>query len=246
MTTLHKWKFNSSTTLFFCVVLAISFALMRALGILGSAHFKFLLPLGFVLMAIVPWALLTREGWVDIGFVKPIRSSIFLNAVLYGAGASLVCFVIGIGLFGVSADNWYVSIAHNFRLSVIGHFSVMQLYLMFTIPSLIFSPIGEEIFFRGVLQDALEERFSAQTSTWIESLLFGFVHLCHHGIVIAATGVSFLFWSAPIWFVLMVMVALMFAHLRKRSQSLYPAIVSHMAFNFVMCTVIFLVLWPVD
>ena len=39
-------------------------------------------------------------------------------------------------------------------------------------------------------------------------------------------------------------VAHLFAWLRKRSESLYPAIAAHAAFNFVMGTCIFLALWP--
>ena len=40
----------------------------------------------------------------------------------------------------------------------------ITLHLVFTIPALLFSPIGEEIFFRGFLQQALQTRFGTALS----------------------------------------------------------------------------------
>ncbi len=216
------------------------------MGALGPPNLRLLLPLGFVLMAISPWILLTRDGRREIGLKNPVRPSIYLRSCLFGAAAALACFFIGLALFGKGADNWFVSVAASFGRSVDVKLPVLQLYLMFTLASMTFSPIGEEIFFRGLLQRALEERFSARTSTWIECAVFGLVHLCHHGIVVGAAGVTLLPRSALLWFVLMFLVAQLFAWLRKHSESLYPAIASHAAFNFAMGTLIFLALWPVN
>lgn len=69
-------------------------------------------------------------------------------------------------------------------------FSMLTLHLVFTLPALLFSPIGEEIFFRGMLQRALEQRFSTRASTMLECAAFGLVHLCHHGLVVGVTGWS--------------------------------------------------------
>jgi len=105
------------------------------------------------------------------------------------------------------------------------------------------SPLGEEIFFRGFLQRALEMRFSARQSTHIEAALFGLVHLCHHGLVASAAGLSLRAGSGAMWVALMFCTAWMFAWLRKRGDSLVPAIVSHAAFNATMNVFIFAVLW---
>lgn len=238
------WKLDATTAFVLSMALAIVFACMRATGTLGPPNLRFLLPLGFVVMALSPWALLTREGRCEIGLKKSVRPAVYLHSGLAGAAAALACFLVGLALFGTGADNWFVTIATSFGRTVNTGLPVWQLYLMFTVTSMIFSPFGEEIFFRGMLQRALEERFSVRTSTWLECLAFGFVHLCHHGVVLGASGLMLLPRSAPIWFVLMVLVAHLFAWLRKRSESLYPAIAAHAAFNFVMGTCIFLALWP--
>lgn len=240
-----SWKFSAATAFSLAIILSLIFASMRAIGNLGPPMLRPLLPLGFVLMAVSPWLLLTAEGRRQIGFCKPARPAIYLQAILLGAAASFICFLIGYGLFGTGMDNWYVSIAANFSQTVPATLSTLQLFLMFTIASMIFSPIGEEIFFRGLLQRALEDRFSERTSTWIESVAFGLVHLCHHGLVVGAAGFTLLPRSAPTWFALMVLSALLFAWLRKRSGSLYPAMAAHVAFNFTMGCCIFVGLWPV-
>jgi len=68
-------------------------------------------------------------------------------------------------LFGTSQNNWFISVANNYvnTLDTTG-FSTARLHLTFTLPAVIFSPIGEEIFFRGVLQRTLEEYLSVTRS----------------------------------------------------------------------------------
>jgi membrane protease YdiL (CAAX protease family) len=120
---------------------------------------------------------------------------------------------------------------------------VARLHLVFTIPAMIFSPIGEEIFFRGFLQYALERRFTERASTNAECAAFGLVHLCHHGLMLTALGFALRPISGGLWVVLMFGAARLFAYLRKRSGSLLPAIVAHICFNLVMNLTIFGFLW---
>jgi len=72
---------------------------------------------------------------------------------------------------------------------------------------------------------------------------FGIVHLCHHGLALGAAGVTIRPFSGALWVVLMFLVALLFAEIRKRSGSLFSAMASHAAFNATMNFVIFAFLW---
>ena len=164
---------------------------------------------------------------------------------MLGASAAAGCFAAGVLAFGSSEDNWFVSIARNYR-DTIPHqgLTTPQLFLVATLPALLFSPIGEEIFFRGLLQRALEERFSLRASTCIEALLFGLVHLCHHGLLATSAGIRLLPLSGALWVALMFCVALLFAWLRQRSGSLLPAMAAHASFNLAMNVCIFVALWP--
>jgi hypothetical protein len=114
---------------------------------------------------------------------------------------------------------------------------------MFTIPAMIFSPIGEEIFFRGVLQRALETKFSARLSTIVESGWFGAAHLIHHGLLLTAAGLSFRPVSGLLWLLLMTLLSLVFSALRKAGNSVVPAVIAHSAFNATMNFFIFGYLW---
>ena len=226
------------------VALAVAFASMRAIGVLGPRGLRWLLPLGFTFMALTPYLLLDAAGRREMGLRRPAAARIYLTAVVAGAAAALACFALGYALFGSGVDNWFVTIANNYRQMVdTTGWTMARMHLFFTVPAMIFSPIGEEIFFRGYLQYALEQRFSARTSTIAECAAFGVVHICHHGLLLTAAGLAFRPVSGPIWMLLMFGVAWLFAYLRKTSGSLLPAIAAHTCFNLVMNLTIFGFLW---
>ena len=59
-------------------------------------------------------------------------------------------------LFGRTADNWFVSIATNYRgIMNTANMDLLRLQPDFHDSGDSFSPIGEEIFFRGFLQQTL-------------------------------------------------------------------------------------------
>ena len=103
-----------------------------------------------------------------------------------------------------------------------------------TIPSLIFSPIGEEIFFRGFLQQATEERWDHRTGLIVDAGWFAAVHLFHHGIVRIDGEIQVFPLSGAIWMALIFGTGVLFATLRRRTGSLVAPILSHAAFNLTM------------
>jgi membrane protease YdiL (CAAX protease family) len=226
------------------IAFAALFAAMRFVGVLGPLNLRWVLPLGFTIMALLPFLLLTRPQRREMGLkILGVRRG-YLIGIVGGAAAAFACFALGTALFGSGEDNWFVSIANNYRrqMDTTG-WDLLRLHLVFTIPPLIFSPIGEEIFFRGYLQYALERRFSARVSTVAECAAFAVIHLCHHGLYFTAAGLSLRPLSGAIWMVLTFGAAMLFAWLRKYSGSLLPAIVSHAVFNLVMNVTIIEYLW---
>lgn len=234
-----------ATGLALVLPLALAFAAMRGIGALGPTGLRWLLPLGFVLMMLSPWLLLDAAGRRRIGLRRPDRWRGVVPALALGALAALLCGVLGLALFDRSADHWFVGIADGYRQTFdTSHLGLVMLYLVFTAPALLFSPIGEEIFFRGLLQDALERRFGDRIATTLECAAFGVVHLCHHGLFVAASGALALRpASGAVWMLLMFATAWLFAAIRRRSGSLYPAMAAHAAFNAAMNAFIFGVLW---
>jgi uncharacterized protein len=223
------------------VLLFIAFAAMRGFSMLGPSIAQPLLPLSFVLMMAVPFVLLNRADRTSIGLKRCTSYQPYLVALVLGSMAALLCYVIGAYLFQLTHDNWYVTIkTYYLNNSVYSSASpIWKTFLIFTIPALLFSPIGEEIFFRGFLQESLRLNFTERRSTLIECTSFGIIHLCHHGLVNHHGKTIFLPLSGLIWATLMASVAFMFIQLRNHSGSLYPAMVCHASFNLNMNVIIF-------
>lgn len=226
------------------LLLALVFAAARVVGTLGPGHLRWVLPLGFVTMTVVPYLLLRGSTRREMGLTLPAGWRIHGIAIVTGAAAAFACYALGIVLFGTGPDNWFVSIANSYRrmMDTTG-WDAMRLHLVFTIPALLFSPIGEEIFFRGYLQYTLAKRFGARAATITECAAFAVIHLCHHGLFLTAAGVGLRPLSGAIWMLLMFGAALLFAWLRQRSGSLLPPIAAHAVFNLVMNATIFAWLW---
>jgi len=225
------------------ILLGLAFTALRAAAMLGPAAWRPLFFIHCLFMIATPWLLLSREGRQAAGIRRGGSPAMYAAALVFGVTAASLCHLIGYGLFGTGVDNWYVSVANSFRAQPTPGLSTMQLYLIFTIPGILFSPFGEEIFFRGVLQRSLEGRFSTRTSTLIEAGWFGAAHLIHHGLLLTAAGVSLLWKSAPLWFLLMTALSIGFAWLRKKAGAVWPAVAAHAAFNATMNAFIFAYVW---
>lgn len=226
-------------------LLLILFTAMRLVGLFGPTAWRVLLPLSFVLMAAAPFVLLGAKGRRQIGLKRAGASGDYLLGVAVGATLALACGFLGSLLYGNGSDHWYVSIAAYYRRQLdTDGMGRLRLHLIFTLPALLVSPIGEELFFRGLMQRALQARVNGRRATTIESAVFGLVHLGHHGLFISAAGAwGLLAGSGALWVLLMAGVAAVFAWLRLRSDSIGPAIAAHAAFNATMNAYIFGVLW---
>jgi membrane protease YdiL (CAAX protease family) len=236
--TWKRWQTNAAVFAFF---FAIIFAAIRGFGMLGPQSVRPLIPMGFVMMMILPFIFLRAEGRRQIGLIKSKTSSVYITAILFGVAAASLCFVLGISFFDRSPDNWFITIRNYYVAQIPGALDMplQRFFIIATVPALIFSPIGEEIFFRGFLQDAIETRFGLRSSMIIESAIFGLVHLFHHGLVRSSDGINFFPLSGVLWVMLMFLTAYGFALLRKRSGSIYPSIAAHAVFNLTMNSYIF-------
>lgn len=87
----------------------------------------------------------------------------------------------------------------------------------------LFQPLVEEVFFRGVIQGQLERvrwaqrRFAGlSAANYLTTLLFSLAHLVHHPPVMAAA---------------VVVPSLIFGHFRDRHRQVYPAFLLHAFYN---------------
>jgi uncharacterized protein len=235
------WQRLGISLLFTGITAGFLFAAARGIGTIGPAAYRFVLPAGFVLMILMPFILLNRDGRRRVGFVKSSSGKYYLLALAAGAGLALLCYGTGMMFYGTSPDNWFISIKNSyFNTFDTSGKSVLQLFIIFTFPALLFSPFGEEIFFRGFLQEAISTKLFYGRAMVVDSLFFALIHLFHHGFVKDSAGViRFYPLSGAIWVLLMFATAMVFAILKMKSRSIYPAIVAHAIFNLVMNVAIF-------
>lgn len=222
-------------------VLASSIA--RAAAMFGPASWRALFVVTCIAMAALPWLVLSRMGRRQIGLQRPRHLAWLPLSLALGVLAASACFWLGVTLYGAGPDNWFVSVARNYRGMPTAGWNLLQLHLTFTIVAILFSPIGEEIFFRGFLQKVWEDRHGRARATIMEASLFALVHLCHHGILVSAAGIALQPVSGALWVAQMFLLSLLFAWLRRRSDSILPAIVAHAGFNAAMNHWIFTRLW---
>jgi membrane protease YdiL (CAAX protease family) len=158
-----------------------------------------------------------------------------LLGALAGAVCGLLFFALGMVLFGNSPGNWCLSIRNYLHFDEMrGLLSPLELFAVYSLPAIFLNPVGEEILFRGFLQQTFTERFNSRVATLVNSFLFALVYLSLHGIWHDATGYHLRVVSAAVALVLMTGVGAVFTLCRTRSGSLWTAMAAHAAFNLTL------------
>ena len=152
-----------------------------------------------------------------------------------GAACGLVFFALGMAMFGNTPDNWCISIRNYLHFDEMrGLLSPAGLFAAYSLPATFLNPVGEEILFRGIIQQAFTERFNAVVATLVSSSLFALVYLSLHGIWSDAAGYHLRALSAAIAVVLMTGVGAVFTLCRTRSGTIWTAMAAHAAFNLAL------------
>ena len=231
-----------SPWLFSLLVLAILTAARFYAVFGGSPWGRILFLLDFLAMWALPFLVLTAQGRREIGLRKQgnTASALALSA-LAGACSGFAVYAAGMVLYGSSPDNWCVSIRDAFHLAEMR--AAMPLAVAFAavvLPAMIVSPIGEELLFRGLIQQSFARRWNVVIATVVNGLAFGLVHLHVHGLWRDAAGFHLHIVSGALMVLLMAGVSAVFTLCRLRSGSLYAAMVAHSACNLAMIGAVFL------
>ncbi|NHJ33438.1 MAG: CPBP family intramembrane metalloprotease [Asgard group archaeon] len=227
-----------------CVILYVLFFTIRGIGALGPESLRILILVGFILMWPLPFIFYSRGGWKALGIKKIEKPWWVLWGFLIGAGAALLIYFIGWGIFGNTNEHWYISLLNQvISEEDRAYMSTGVLFSIVTIPSIIFSPIGEELLFRGMIHEAFRKSGAVWRAGIINSLAFALIHIFHYGITNQPIiGFDFQPWTGLLWFFLMVGVSGIFTLCREKSGSIFPAMISHSAFNLAMNVSIFIFL----
>lgn len=228
------------------LVLLLVFSVVRVALVLGAnvtGSYQFV-SLVFVAMAALPWVLLTRSGRLRIGVQAPSRWWLVPVSLVAGALACLLLAGVFGALWGQTISNAFVYIAGSYGAlpNPLPDADRVIFFLVFAAIAAIFSPIGEELFYRGVVHEGLATRMGHGRASLVDAVAFALVHLAHFGVVYVSGAWALLPLPALVWIVAMFAVSLLFRACRVMTGSIVGAIAAHAGFNVAMTAVIFFLL----
>ncbi len=193
----------------------------------------------FTIMALLPFILLNKEGRQFAGIKKPSSYLWLLNSFVIGA---LVCSGIYL-LFNViydhSINHSMVYISNSYAMEHMNEDNKFTIFIIFSVTSMIFSPLGEELFYRSLIHGSFVEKFGENKASIFDSLAFALAHLSHFGIIYYMGKWSFLPIPALLWFASMFFLCRMIFICRQKSGSILGPIACHAGFNVAMIYWIF-------
>jgi len=235
-----KLKFNWQ----FGLTLILLFGIPRFLFVLeanrtGNYNFTSII---FILMWLTPFLLLKKEGRNSIGLKRPKNIKWLFHSFLLGISACTIIFFLGKYLYQDTIENWFVYISNSYRSIPVNGLKGdnKQIYFaIFAVIGMTFSPIGEELLYRGLIHQSFVPKFGNNMASILDSLAFATVHLAHFGIVYASSNLKILFIPSILWMTLMFLTSRLFYYCKCKTESIYGAIISHAGFNFAMTYYIF-------
>jgi membrane protease YdiL (CAAX protease family) len=189
----------------------------------------------FTIMMFTPLIFLRKAGREALGIRKSTRPLWLLWGFLLGCGMCLFLFALTRLIYGLEISNPFVYIA---SVTTTGDTSMLY-FLIYLAVMMTFSPIGEELFYRGVVHQAFKAELGDKKAAVIDSAAFALTHLAHFGIVYLAGTWKLFPLPALIWISAMFLTCLVFNRVRQESGSILGAILTHAGFNFAMGFLIF-------
>jgi membrane protease YdiL (CAAX protease family) len=228
------WKFGLFLILIICIPRFILVLQANIEGNYGS------IALIMLTSALLPFVFLNKSGQKEIGITPTQKYGWLLGAFVAGVAFSILLHYLGQGLYGNSYDNWYSYIGKSYDFpAVISPSDKMVLFSITALTGMLFSPIGEELFFRGIVYSSLKKSTNDRIAAIIESSAFAITHMAHFGLVYLNGQWNFLIIPTLIWVSSMFGASLLFLYFKKRSESIWGAVICHAGFNLGMIFSIF-------
>jgi membrane protease YdiL (CAAX protease family) len=230
----YNWKFGLFLILIVCIPRFI-----LVLHANASGNYSYL-GLIMVISAIAPFIFLSKYGRKKIGITKPKKNNWFLISFISGLIASILLYFLGQSLYGNSFENWYTYIGRSYNIPAgINQNDKAVLFAIMALTGMTFSPIGEELFFRGIVHASFAKSWGEKKASVVDSSAFALTHISHFGLVYINGQWNFLTAPALIWVLSMFSVSVLFFVFKKYSGSISGAVICHAAFNLGMIYCIF-------
>lgn len=230
----YDWKFG----LFLIVIICIP-RFILVLDANENANYSYM-GLIMLISAVIPFFFLSKQGRKSIGWTKPNDYLWLFIAIAIGLLFSFALYVFGDLLYKDSYENWYVYIGNSYNIPPgINPSDKLTMFVIMAISGMIFSPIGEELFFRGIVHSSFAKSLGNTKASIIDGAAFALVHISHFGLLFINDKWIFLVIPTVLWVVSMFLLSLLFYICRYKSGSILGAILCHSAFNLGMIYCIF-------
>jgi len=236
------WAKQFSFNWLFGTILLLSVCIPRFLLVLQANMTGNYSSIGAIMIisAIIPFLFLSRNGLKKIGIVKSKNYQWLIYAFILGTVISATIFAFGKMLYSDSISNWYVYIGRSYNIDAgLTGDEKLVYFIIFAITGMIFSPIGEELFFRGIVHSSFSASFGENKATVIDGLAFALTHLAHFGIIYISGTWKFLWIPSILWVIAMFITSFSFILFKNKSGSILGAILGHAGFNLSMIYLIF-------
>lgn len=232
-----NWQFGLALLLLVCIPRFVLVLQANASGSYGSIGAL------MVLSALCPFIFLSRSGRRKIGLTKPQRYRGLVLAFAAGLIFSLFLYYVGHSLYGNTYENWYTYVGRSYKIpAAIKPNDKTILFSIVALTGMLFSPVGEEFFFRGIVHASFANSVGDKKASIIDSSAFALTHLSHFGLVFVNDQWRFLTVPALLWVLSMFLVSILFFLFKTYSGSILGAVVCHAAFNLGMTYCIFYLL----
>ncbi|MBC2606796.1 CPBP family intramembrane glutamic endopeptidase [Pelagicoccus albus] len=230
------WSQLSPSPLVFVIIAFGAFTALRAYGFFGPELYDATPVLAsFLLMFFLPFASLTREGKEQIGIGAPVSLKWLLIAILAGSLLATALYELGLILYQKGDKNWLSSLAFILQSDDrMPNLSRQAAFFVFSVPAILAAPLGQELFYRGMLEKAARSKWSPVGAACVSAAFFGAAQLLSHGVQRGYHGLQILVAPGAIWFGLMFATGLVFSYLRHKGRSIWTPVVAHAAFNLTL------------
>jgi len=230
----YNWKFGLFLVLLFGIPRFIMVLDANASGGYGSVSILFLV------MWFAPFIFLSKEGRRYIGIKKPTNYKWLLYSFLIGFAFCSLMFICAKFFYADTVNNSFVYISRSYTIPEEAlAANKLMFFLMFSFVGITFSPIGEELLYRGVVHGSFVSKFGETKASVFDSLAFALTHLAHFGIIYNLGGWEFLPVPALLWVLGMFIASQLFFICKQKSGSVLGAIISHAGYNVAMMYIIF-------
>lgn len=229
-----NWKFGLFLVSIICIP---RFVLVLNANETGNYSF-----IGIVMFisAIVPFLFLNKHGRKHIGITKTNKLTSLVYALVAGIVFSYLLYLLGNYLYTNTYENWYEYIGKSYNIpDGISGPEKKIMFVIMAITGMTFSPIGEELYFRGIVHGSFANSFGDKRASIIDSLAFSLTHISHFGLVFLDNKWNFYFLPGLIWVLSMFLVGLLFYQMKRITGSIWGAVLCHSGFNLGMIYCIF-------